>query len=100
MTLKARVKAGRLVVDEPTDLPEGTVVEQLPLDPGIGSTRTTEPRSIRLSRIRTRTSRLGGSSTQKSSFANFARVEESTPSLHGHYTRARPAGESLVVGES
>ena len=34
MTLKARVKAGRLVVDEPTDLPEGTVVELLALDPG------------------------------------------------------------------
>lgn len=34
MTLKARVKAGRLVVDEPTNLPEGTEVELLPLDPG------------------------------------------------------------------
>jgi hypothetical protein len=34
MTLKARVKAGRLVLDEPTDLPEGTEVELLPLDPG------------------------------------------------------------------
>jgi hypothetical protein len=34
MTLKARVKAGRLVLDEATDLPEGTVVELLPLDPG------------------------------------------------------------------
>jgi len=34
MTLKARVKAGRLVVDEPTDLPEGTEVELLALDPG------------------------------------------------------------------
>jgi hypothetical protein len=34
MTLKARVKAGRLVVDEPTDLPEGTEIELLPLDPG------------------------------------------------------------------
>jgi hypothetical protein len=34
MTLKARVRGGRLVVDEPTDLPEGTVVELLPLDPG------------------------------------------------------------------
>ena len=34
MTLTARVKAGRLVVDEPTDLPDGTVVELLPLDPG------------------------------------------------------------------
>ena len=28
MMLKARVKAGRLVVDEPTDLPEGTEVEE------------------------------------------------------------------------
>ena len=34
MTLKARVTAGRLVVDEPTDLPEGTEIELLPLDPG------------------------------------------------------------------
>ena len=28
------MKAGRLVVDEPTDLPEGTEIELLPLDPG------------------------------------------------------------------
>lgn len=34
MTIKARVLAGRLVVDEPTSLPEGTEVELLPLDPG------------------------------------------------------------------
>jgi hypothetical protein len=34
MTIKATVKAGRLVVDEPTNLPNGTVVELLPLDPG------------------------------------------------------------------
>ena len=34
MTIKARVHAGRLMVDEPTDLPEGTEVELLPLDPG------------------------------------------------------------------
>ena len=34
MTLKARVQKGRLVVDEPTDLPEGTEIELLPLDPG------------------------------------------------------------------
>ena len=34
MTLKARVKAGRLVVDEPSDLPEGTEIELLPLNPG------------------------------------------------------------------
>ena len=34
MTLKARVCAGRLVVDEPTDLRGGTEVELLPLDPG------------------------------------------------------------------
>jgi hypothetical protein len=34
VTIKARVRAGRLVVDEPTDLPEGTEVQLLPLDPG------------------------------------------------------------------
>jgi len=34
MTIKARVRGGRLLVDEPTDLPEGTEVELLPLDPG------------------------------------------------------------------
>ena len=34
MTIKARVHDGRLVLDEPTDLPEGAEVELLPLDPG------------------------------------------------------------------
>lgn len=34
MILTARVHAGRLVLDEPTTLPEGTEVELLPLDPG------------------------------------------------------------------
>ena len=34
MTIKARVTAGRLVVDEPTSLPDGTELELLPLDPG------------------------------------------------------------------
>ena len=34
MTIKGRVHAGRLVVNEPTTLPEGTEVELLPLDPG------------------------------------------------------------------
>jgi hypothetical protein len=34
MTLKARVTGGRLVLDEATDLPEGTEVELLALDPG------------------------------------------------------------------
>jgi hypothetical protein len=34
MTLKARVRNGRLLVDEPTQLPEGTEVDLLPLDLG------------------------------------------------------------------
>ncbi len=34
MTIKARVRSGRLVLDEPTDLPEGAEIELLPLDPG------------------------------------------------------------------
>ena len=32
--LRATVRAGRLVLDEPVDLPEGTVVELLPVDQG------------------------------------------------------------------
>jgi hypothetical protein len=31
-SLKARVKNGRLVLDEPTDRPEGDVIELVPLD--------------------------------------------------------------------
>lgn len=34
MSLKARVKQGRLVIDEPVDLPEGTVLHLMALDPG------------------------------------------------------------------
>jgi hypothetical protein len=34
MTFKAHVARGRLVLDEPTALPEGTEVDLLPLDPG------------------------------------------------------------------
>jgi hypothetical protein len=34
MTMKATVRDGRLVLDEPTTLPEGTEVELLALDPG------------------------------------------------------------------
>jgi len=34
MGLKARVQKGRLVLDEPTDLPEGTEIDLVPLDPG------------------------------------------------------------------
>jgi hypothetical protein len=30
--LKAKVRGGRLVLDEPTDLPEGEVIELVPLD--------------------------------------------------------------------
>lgn len=34
MILRARVHDGHFVVEEPTDLPEGTEVDLLPLDPG------------------------------------------------------------------
>ena len=34
MGLKARVQKDRLVLDEPTDLPEGTEIDLVPLDPG------------------------------------------------------------------
>lgn len=32
MPLRARVKNGRLVLDEPTELPEGSEIELLPVD--------------------------------------------------------------------
>jgi len=32
--LRATVKAGRLVLDEPVDLPEGTIVDLLPVEQG------------------------------------------------------------------
>jgi hypothetical protein len=32
--LRATVKAGRLVLDEPVDLPDGTVVDLMPVDQG------------------------------------------------------------------
>ena len=34
MTIKARVHNARFVMDEPTELPAGTEVRLLPLDPG------------------------------------------------------------------
>ena len=34
MTLRARVHDGHFVVDEPTDLPEATEIDLLPLDAG------------------------------------------------------------------
>lgn len=34
LTLKGRVKAGRLVIDEPVDLPDGSEVELAVVDPG------------------------------------------------------------------
>jgi len=34
MMIKAHVREGRLVVDQPTDLPDGTEIDLLPLDPG------------------------------------------------------------------
>ena len=35
--LKAHVKNGRLVLDEPTDLPEGEVIELVPVDEVLAS---------------------------------------------------------------
>lgn len=35
--LKAQVKHGRLVLDEPTDLPDGEVVELIPVDDVLAS---------------------------------------------------------------
>ena len=34
LTLKARVRGGRLILDEPVDLPEGSEVDLVPTDEG------------------------------------------------------------------
>ena len=34
LSLKARVRGGRLILDEPIDLPEGSEVDLVPLDEG------------------------------------------------------------------
>lgn len=34
LTLKARVQGGRLLLDEPVDLPEGTEIDLVPADDG------------------------------------------------------------------
>lgn len=34
LTLKARVRGGRLILDEPVDLPEGSEIELVPADEG------------------------------------------------------------------
>ena len=34
LTLKGRVQAGRIVIDEPLDLPEGSEIELMVVDPG------------------------------------------------------------------
>ena len=63
MTLKARVKAGRLVLDEATNLPEGTEVELLPLNPGDWLDEEGRAALHQALKDRTKTSRPGASST-------------------------------------
>jgi hypothetical protein len=46
MTLKGRVKAGRLIVDEPTNLPETPKWNSCPSIPETGSTTKLAPRCI------------------------------------------------------
>ena len=60
MTRTARVRAGRLVLDEPTTVPEGTDVEMLPLDPGdwLDDDRTALPAALAESQTDVATGRL------------------------------------------
>jgi hypothetical protein len=53
MTLTARVSKGRLVLDEPTDLPEGTEVDFYPWTRGTGvMTKIAQPRTVPSTRRR------------------------------------------------
>ncbi len=48
LPLKAHVKNGRLVLDEPTDLPEGDVIELVPRDGDLGPPRSWPPQLVAL----------------------------------------------------
>jgi hypothetical protein len=65
MTLKARVHNGRFVVGEPTDLPEGTEIDLLPLDPGDWLDAEDRAALHRALLLRRRTSRATAFSTPK-----------------------------------
>jgi len=84
-------------------LPEGnrgrTVATRIP---GIGLTRTTEPALHKALKDSDEDIKGGAAHRRrKSSFANYGRVEESTPSVHGHGNKST-FGEKkgLVVGQS
>jgi hypothetical protein len=87
MTLKARLKAGRLVLDEATDLPEGTEVELLPLDPGAWldeGGRAALHQALTDSDDDVKPGRLVAADVIRF-FANVGRVAESPHLLHGYF---------------
>jgi len=47
MTMKARVRGGRLTLDEPTPLPEGTEIELVPAEESAWHGQVSEPRMQR-----------------------------------------------------
>jgi hypothetical protein len=97
MTIKATVKAGRLVIDEPTNLPDGTEVELLPLDPGDCWMMPIAPLSTRRFVTRMLTSLPVGSSTLRKFSGNSDRVDAAPRSIHEHRARTRQAREGLVA---
>jgi hypothetical protein len=59
--LKAQVRNGRLVLDEPTDLPEGEVIELVPRDEGDeldDAERAELERSLEISRAQAKAGQL------------------------------------------
>ena len=99
MTLEARVRAGRLIVDEPTDLPEGTEVELIPLDPGDWldeDSRAALHRALLESEEDVKAGRLIDADA---SCASFGRVDETPGSVYVEGSRTRPTREGLVAPE-
>jgi hypothetical protein len=89
MTIKARVRASRLVVDEPTDLPEGTELELLPLEPGDWLDEADRAALHEALRESDADVAAGDSSTPKSSSRRSVRVDAAPGPIHGHGTEAR-----------
>ena len=98
MTIKATVKAGRFVIDEPTNLPDGTEVELLPLDPGDwldDADRAALHKALRDSDADVAAGRLVDAE-ELSRELSIALTRRPRP-IHEHRARTRQARERLVA---
>ena len=96
MTLKARVRAGRLVFDEPTDYPRAPKWSSCLWTPATGSMTRIALLCTMPSANQMAIWKLAVSSARKTFCANFAPREAPTGSVHRHCAPSRPSRARLV----